>query len=83
MAKLWYVYLIRCADDSIYCGVTTHLKHRIARHNDGTASKYTRARRPVSFIIAKYGFNRSDALKMEYRIKQMKKLDKIPFMEKL
>jgi putative endonuclease len=83
MAKLWYVYLIRCCDDSIYCGITTNIKQRVARHNDGTASKYTRARRPVRFIIAKYGFNRSDALKMEYKIKQMKKLDKIPFMEKL
>jgi putative endonuclease len=83
MAKLWYVYLIRCCDDSIYCGITTNIKQRVARHNDGTASKYTRARRPVRFIIAKYGFNRSDALRMECKIKQMKKLDKIPFMEKL
>jgi putative endonuclease len=57
MAKRWYVYLIRCCDNSIYCGVTTHLKHRIARH--------------------------SDAFKMEYKIKQIKKIDKVPFMEKL
>jgi putative endonuclease len=83
MSKLWYVYLIRCSDGSIYCGITKHLKDRIAKHNDGTASKYTRARRPVCFIVAKYGFNHSDALKMERKIKQMRKIDKIPFMEKL
>ena len=83
MAKKWYVYLIKCCDNSLYCGVTTHIKDRIKRHNDGTASKYTRARRPVRLIISKYGFTKKDAYKMEYKIKQMRKLEKVPFLEKL
>lgn len=81
--KKWYVYLIRCCDGSIYCGITRHLKEGIALHNDGLACSYTRKRRPVYLIVAKYGFNRQDAFRLENRIREMRKIDKIPFLERL
>jgi hypothetical protein len=42
-----YVYLLRCSDDTLYCGWTTHLQERIAAHNSGSGAKYTRSRLPV------------------------------------
>ena len=80
---MWYVYLIKCIDGSIYCGRTRHLKDGIALHNEGKVCKYTRERRPVYLIIAKYGFNRQDALFLENRIREMKKEYKVSFLENL
>jgi putative endonuclease len=81
--KKWYVYLIQCCNGEIYCGITKHLKEGIALHNDGLACSYTRKRRPVFLLIAKYGFERKDAIFLENRIREMRKIDKIPFMETL
>ena len=47
-----YAYLLACADDSLYAGWTNDLRRRLAAHNDGSGSKYTRARRPVKFVYA-------------------------------
>ena len=46
----WVVYLLRCSDDSLYCGVTNDLEKRIAAHNSGSGAKYTRSRRPVELV---------------------------------
>ena len=46
-----YVYLLRCADDSLYCGWTTDVERRVAAHRAGTASRYTRSRRPVEVAL--------------------------------
>lgn len=81
--KKWYVYLIQCCDGEIYCGITKNLKQGIALHNDGLACAYTRKRRPVFLLIAKYGFEKKDAIFMETRIREMRKIDKVPFMKTL
>ena len=47
-----YVYLLRCADDSLYCGWTTDVERRLASHRSGTASRYTRTRRPVELAAS-------------------------------
>jgi putative endonuclease len=67
----WVVYLIRCSDESLYCGITNNLKNRLAEHNSGRGAKYTRSRRPVELVGTSFEVTKSDALKLEYRVKQV------------
>jgi len=69
--RQWVVYLIRCSDKSLYCGITNNLKNRLTVHNSGKGAKYTRSRRPIELIGASLKMTKSDALKLEYRIKQV------------
>jgi len=69
--KQWIVYLIRCSDESLYCGITNNLKNRLIAHNSGRGSKYTRSRRPVELVAASPEMTKNDALKLEYRVKQV------------
>jgi putative endonuclease len=69
--RQWVVYLIRCSDESLYCGITNNLKNRLAAHNLGRGAKYTRSRRPVELVGASSEMTKSDALKLEYQIKQV------------
>ena len=69
--RQWVVYLLRCSDESLYCGITNNLKKRLTVHNSGKGAKYTRSRRPIEFIGASFKMTKSDALKLEYRIKQV------------
>lgn len=69
----WCVYLLRCADHSLYCGMTNALATRIATHNHGQGAKYTRARLPVSLAYVETVKTRSEALRREYRIKKLGK----------
>jgi len=66
----WKVYLIRCADNSLYCGITRDLNARIATHNAGKGAKYTKSRLPVTLVSASYVMSKSDALKLEHHIKK-------------
>jgi putative endonuclease len=68
---VWSVYLLECADQSLYCGVTTDLEARLVKHNQGTASRYTRSRRPVTLAAVRENLEKSAAFKLEYRIKQL------------
>jgi len=72
-----YVYLLRCADDSLYCGWTTDVQRRLARHAAGTASRYTRSRRPVALAAVIPVANRSAALREEARIKRLPRAAKL------
>ncbi len=71
-----YVYILRCSDDTLYCGWTTDLKHRIAAHNAGTGAKYTKSRRPVEHTYYEEYENRHDALSREWHIKRMTREEK-------
>ena len=73
----WSVYLLKCSDGTLYCGITKDPDTRLARHNSGQASHYTRSRLPVKFICLVAGFTRSQALKLEYHIKQQPRNMKI------
>ena len=73
--KRWVVYLVRCADKSLYCGITNDLKKRLKAHNLGKGAKYTRSRTPVALLGTRSELTKSDALKLEHRIK-MKPADK-------
>nr|WP_287410427.1 GIY-YIG nuclease family protein [Pseudodesulfovibrio sp.] len=77
----WYVYLMRCADDSLYCGITTDIERRLKEHNAGTASKYTRPRRPVKVAACGEVPDKSTALKLEIEIKKQHRNHKIPHLK--
>jgi len=80
--KNWVVYLIRCSDKSLYCGITNNLKNRLASHNTGRGARYTKFRRPVELAVASSEMTKSDALKLEYRIKQAPPGSKISELKK-
>jgi len=73
----WFCYLLRCADDTLYCGITNDLEKRLAAHNAGTASKYTRTRVPVKLVFAEPCADRSVASKREREIKRMPRSEKL------
>jgi putative endonuclease len=72
-----YVYLLRCADGSFYCGWTTDPDRRLRQHLAGTASRYTRRRRPVEYALVLPVANRSAALREEARIKRLSRAEKL------
>jgi len=77
----WFVYLLRCADDTLYCGITNNLARRLSQHNAGKASKYTRPRRPVSIETYTEVNTKSAALKLEIQVKKHKRSEKVMFLE--
>lgn len=73
----WFVYLLRCADGSLYAGITTDLARRLAEHNAGKAgAKYTRARRPVVLVWQQEANDRSTASRCEYLLRMLTKAQK-------
>ena len=71
-----YVYLLRCADGSLYCGWTTDPDARLAAHNSGRGAKYTRSRLPVALAYLEAYEDRREALSREWHIKRMSKAEK-------
>ena len=77
MSKFWYVYLLRCADNSLYCGITTDINRRLREHNETKkGAKYTRSRRPVTVEWVIETPDRSCASRVEAKIKKMDKKTK-------
>ena len=64
-----FVYLLRCSDNSLYCGWTTDLEKRIEAHNSGRGAKYTKSRRPVELVYYEECESKSAAMKREWFIK--------------
>jgi len=75
----WYVYILRCQDDSLYTGVCTDLERRIQEHNqcNKKGARYTRARRPVNMVYQEDCENRSEACKREAAIKKLQRKQKL------
>ena len=73
----WYCYLLQCADDTLYCGITNDLDKRLAAHNAGEGAKYTRGRTPVKLLYRESCADKSAALKREMRIKRMSRNEKL------
>jgi putative endonuclease len=78
-----HVYLLRCADGSLYCGWTTDVERRLAAHGAGTASRYTRSRRPVELAAVIPVADRSAALREEARIKRLPRAAKLRLLGEL
>lgn len=77
-AKPWFVYILRCADNSLYTGVALDIDKRLDEHNGivKNGAKYTQARRPVTLVYQEASASRSTAYKREYAIKSLKKHEK-------
>ena len=72
----WFVYLARCADDSLYCGIARDVAERIAEHDAGTGAKYTRSRGPLTVVLTRRCRLKGFALRLEYAIKQLTRAEK-------
>jgi putative endonuclease len=81
--KEWFVYLLRCSDNTLYCGVTTDVERRVKEHNNGTASKYTRVKRPVTLEVSITFPDRGTALRVEHAVKQKPAKEKLAFLKEM
>lgn len=78
-----YTYILKCADDTLYCGWTNNLEKRLAAHNAGTAAKYTRTRRPVALVYYEEFETKQEAMSREFHIKRMSRLEKLALINGL
>ena len=78
---MWYVYILRCSDDTLYTGITNHPAQRLRAHNAGKGAKYTRARLPVEFVCLIAAEDHSHALRLECQIKQCTRQEKLQFIK--
>ena len=76
-----YVYILRCADDTLYTGWTTSLEKRLKAHNSGKGAKYTKARLPVEIVYYEEFEEKKDAMKREYAIKQLSRQEKLKLID--
>ncbi|NLG19579.1 MAG: GIY-YIG nuclease family protein [Fibrobacter sp.] len=73
----WVLYILECADKSLYTGITNRLLHRIQAHQAGTGARYTRSRLPVKLVYVEACIDRSHASKREYEVKKLNKRQKM------
>ena len=78
----WSMYVVECADGTLYTGITKNIKTRVLEHNYGMrGAKYTRSRRPVKLVYSLGCENHSDAAKKEYRFKKLTRAHKIRIID--
>jgi putative endonuclease len=73
---MWSVYLVRCADDTLYCGIARDVAARMAQHEAGKGAKYTRGRGPLALVATKRFRDKGKALRVEHAIKQLTRAEK-------
>ncbi len=79
---MYYLYILKCADKTLYTGITTDLKRRVDEHNSGKlGAKYTHGRRPVKLVYSKRFKNRSTASREEFRIKTLSRSAKLSLIK--
>ncbi len=71
-----YTYILECCDGTFYCGWTNDLENRIKAHNEGKGARYTKPRRPVKLVYYETFDTKEEAMKREYRIKQLTRAQK-------
>ncbi|MEW5819247.1 MAG: GIY-YIG nuclease family protein [Cyanobacteriota bacterium] len=77
----WKVYILKCSDATFYCGVTNKpINERVEVHNNGKGAKYTRARLPVELLAVSNEMSKSEAYKLEYKIKKLPRNRKIEYL---
>ena len=75
--KIWYLYVVRCGDDTLYTGITTDLARRLNEHNTSKrGAKYTKARRPINLVYYELYQSRSNAQKAEHKFKKLTRAQK-------
>jgi len=77
-----FTYILKCADDTLYCGWTNDLEKRVKAHNEGKGAKYTRSRLPVTLVYYEEYETSVEAQRREYQIKQLSRTEKLKLIEK-
>ena len=76
MESQWYLYILRCKDNTLYTGITTDVEKRLEAHRSGKGAKYTRGRAPLELVYRETCGSHSDALKREAEIKKLSRQSK-------
>ena len=79
---MWYLYILRCKDDSLYTGITTDVEKRLEAHRSGKGAKYTRGRSPLELVYKEECGDHSDALRREAEIKRLPREEKLKLIKK-
>lgn len=79
---MWYLYILRCKDDSLYTGITTDVEKRLEAHRAGKGAKYTRGRGPLELVYREECGDHSDALRREAEIKRISREEKLKLIKK-
>ncbi len=82
MDKIWYVYMLRCRDGSLYTGIATDVAARLEVHRSGKGAKYTRGRGPLELVYTEQCPDKSTALKRELEIKALPRMKKLELVGK-
>lgn len=77
-----YMYLLECADGSLYCGWTNHLEERVRAHNEGRGAKYTKSRRPVTLVYYEEFATKQEAMQREWAVKHLDRRKKRELIER-
>ena len=77
----WFVYLARCADGTLYCGIARDVAERVAMHDAGAGAKYTRSRGPLAVLLVRRCRDQGAALRLEYAIKRLPRARKLALVE--
>ena len=81
-APVWHIYVLRCSDDSLYCGIALDVPRRISQHQNGKGAKYTRSRLPVSVLwIGVVGTSVGEALRAEREFKALGRARKLAWLK--
>ena len=81
MESKWYLYMLRCGDDSLYTGITTDVEKRLEDHRSGKGAKYTRGRQPLTLVYREECENHSHALRREIEIKKLTRGQKLQLIK--
>lgn len=76
METIWYLYILRCKDNTLYTGITTNVEKRLQQHRSGKGAKYTRGRAPLELVYQEVCKNHTEALKREAFVKKLTRKDK-------
>lgn len=80
MEEIWYLYILRCRDGSLYTGITTDVSRRLAAHREGKGAKYTRGRGPLELVHQETCGTHSQALRRELEIKALTRQEKLAYI---
>jgi len=73
----WFLYMLRCADGTLYVGISNRIEARLAAHRAGKGARYTRGRGPLKLVYSEPVGTRAEALRREYAVKQLKRTEKL------
>lgn len=79
---MWYLYILKCGDDSFYTGITNDIEKRLTFHREGKGSKYVRSHLPVELIYQEKYETKEEACKREFEIKHWSREEKLALIEK-